>query len=84
MHRLYGCRRQGYSNYLAVEWSRERKKSVERMGFSRHLVRGVIATAIGPRALLGLELKCWHLSWMRMSPEPVQPVAGLRPTAVAD
>jgi hypothetical protein len=44
-----------------MDWSCKGKKLVERTYFSRHLVRGVISTPIGPRALLGLELKSWHL-----------------------
>jgi hypothetical protein len=37
-----------YGESLAVEWSREEKQIVERMCFSRHLVRGVISTAVRP------------------------------------
>jgi hypothetical protein len=40
-----------------VEWSREGKKIVEQTGCTRHLVRRVISTDVGPRALLELELK---------------------------
>jgi hypothetical protein len=42
---------------------------VERMGFSWHLLHGVISTALGPQELLGLGLKELRL-WVAGSPGP--------------
>jgi hypothetical protein len=78
------CRRQGDGESLAVEWSRKGKAIIEPIDFSRHLVRGMLSTAVGPRARLSLELKSSHLSRMRMSLKSRPPVVGRRPAAVAD
>jgi hypothetical protein len=60
-----------------VDWSREGMRHVKRTCCSRHWVRGLISTDVGPRELQGLELQDLHLWWAGMSPEPVEP--GARP-----
>jgi hypothetical protein len=64
-----------------MEWSHEEEKIVERMCFSQHLLHSVISTALGPRALLSLELQDLRLCLAGMSLEPVRPLMGPRLSA---